>query len=54
MHRIGPSTAKIFAATCFLILFGCNKPPGEPGHVLDEAKLAALVTRDSMIGVTTL
>ena len=44
MHRIGPSTAKIFAATCFLILFGCNKPPGEPGHVLDEAKLAG---RDS-------
>jgi len=40
MAWTGPLAKGFPAAICFVLLAGCNKPPGEPGKVLDEAKLA--------------
>ncbi|HTR39943.1 MAG TPA: hypothetical protein VMH80_28920 [Bryobacteraceae bacterium] len=40
MYRACQSAIRILAATCLVVLFGCNRPSGEPGKVLDEAKRA--------------
>ena len=39
-HWTRCSAIMTLAAACFLTLLGCNRPPGEPGKVLDEARLA--------------
>ncbi|HUA21759.1 MAG TPA: hypothetical protein VMB25_23605 [Bryobacteraceae bacterium] len=40
MHRRRQRAVGILATVCVVVLGGCNRPPGEPGKVLDEAKLA--------------
>jgi hypothetical protein len=41
MSRTSPSALRILALLYLLMLLGCNKPPGIPGHVKDEALLAS-------------
>src|SRR5580658_6428657 len=41
MSGTGPSVWKVFLPVCVLALLGCNRPPGIPGHVKDEARLAS-------------
>jgi hypothetical protein len=41
MSGTGPSVWKVFLPVCVLALLGCNRPPGIPGQVKDEALLAS-------------
>ena len=40
MFRTSPIASRILVPVYLLALFGCNQPPGIPGHVKDEALLA--------------